>query len=62
MKDGLGMDNIKHTVVVSINNMVVTMEKTQKQLAELLKSDSVTLISVNAEKPTYTRKRRNKRK
>ena len=62
MKDGLGMDNIKHTVVVSINNMVVTMEKTQKQLAELLKSDSVTLISVNADKPTYTPKRRNKRK
>lgn len=58
MKDGLGMDNIKHTVVVSINNMVVTMEKTQKQLAELLKSDSVTLISVNADKPMYRRKKR----
>ena len=29
------MDDIKHVVVVSIKNNVVTMEKTQKQLAEL---------------------------
>ena len=52
------MDDVKHTVVVSIKNTVVTMEKTQKQLAELLKSDSVELISVNADKPTYNRKQR----
>ena len=56
------MDDVKHTVVVSINNVIVTMEKTQKQLAELLKSDSVTLISVNADKPMYRRKSGNKRK
>ena len=52
------MDDVKHTVVVSIKNTVVTMENTQKQLAELLKSDSVTLISVNADKPIYRRKKR----
>ena len=58
MKGGSGMDDIKHVVVVSINDMVVTMEKTQKQLSDLLKDDSVELISVNADKPIYRRKRR----
>lgn len=56
------MDDIKHVVVVAIKNTVVTMEKTQKQLSDLLKDDSVELISVNADKPIYRRKRRKQAK
>lgn len=52
------MNEVKHRVVVMVNDAVVTMEQTQKQLAELLRKDSVKLISVNADKPTYNRKQR----
>lgn len=49
---------MKHTVIVVIDDALVTMMKTQEELAELLKDDSVELISVNADKPTYRRKKR----
>lgn len=52
------MKETKHKVIVEINDIMVTLELTQERLSDLLKGDSVHLISVNAEKPTYRRKRR----
>ena len=51
------MDDFKHVVVFDMGGVVVTAHKTQAELAELLKMPQVQLISVNAEKPPYRRRR-----
>lgn len=49
------MDQI-HIVEVFMGDMKMTLHKTQAELADLLKTDGVLLISVNAPKPSYRRK------
>ena len=50
----------KHTVVVEWNRVMMNLQKTQAELADLLKLEGVRLISVNA--TTTYRKRKTTRK
>lgn len=50
-----------HTVIYKFlkgAGMLVTREMTQEELAQLLLSEDMELVSVNAPKPTYTRRKR----
>ena len=51
----------KHTVVVEWNRVMMNLQKTQAELADLLKLDGVRLISVNATGNTYRKRRTTKK-
>lgn len=59
--DGVNQMELKHTVVVEWNRVTMTLQKTQAELADLLKLEGVRLISVNATGNSY-RKRKTTRK
>ena len=59
--DGVNQMELKHTVVVEWNRVTMTLQKTQAELADLLKLDGVRLISVNATGNTYRKRRTNKK-
>lgn len=52
---------LKHTVVVEWNRVIMTIQKTQAELADLLKLEGVRLISVNAIGNTYRKRRTTKK-
>ena len=47
-----------HTVIYKHSGITVTREMNQKQLAELLMDENVELVSVNAPKPAYRKKKK----
>ena len=59
--DGVNQMELKHTVVVEWNRVTMTLQKTQTELADLLKLEGVRLISVNATGNTYRKRRTNKK-
>ena len=59
--DGVNQMELKHTVVVEWNRVTMTLQKTQAELADLLKLDGVRLISVNATGNTYRKRRTTKK-
>jgi len=59
--DGVNQMELKHTVVVEWNRVTMTLQKTQAELADLLKLEGVRLISVNATGNTYRKRRTNKK-
>ena len=58
--DGVNQMELKHTVVVEWNRVTMTLQKTQAELADLLKLEGVRLISVNATGNTYRKRRTTK--
>ena len=59
--DGVNQMELKHTVVVEWNRVTMTLQKTQAELADLLKLDGVRLISVNATGNSYRKRRTTKK-
>ena len=59
--DGVNQMELKHTVVVEWNRVTMTLQKTQAELADLLKLEGVRLISVNATGNTYRKRRTTKK-
>lgn len=59
--DGVNQMELKHTVVVEWNRVTMTLQKTQAELADLLKLDGVRLISVNATGNTYRKRKTTKK-
>lgn len=52
---------MKHTVIYKClegTGMTVTREMTQEELGKILLTEDVELVSVNAPKPTYRRKKK----
>lgn len=59
--DGVNQMELKHTVVVEWNRVTMTLQKTQAELADLLKLEGVLLISVNATGNSYRKRRTTKK-
>ena len=59
--DGVNPMELKHTVVVEWNRVTMTLQKTQAELADLLKLEGVRLISVNATGNSYRKRRTTKK-
>lgn len=59
--DGVNQMELKHTVVVEWNRVTMTLQKTQAELADLLKLEGVRLISVNATGNSYRKRRTTKK-